>query len=93
MAETARFCPIRSAVCITGFVLACLFAAKPAPAVEAATCRELERKFDLIKADIVSVQRNSALFAAADQTVRDKSGNTALDLAGDESVRRTLANR
>jgi len=29
----------------------------------------------------------------ADQTVRDKSGNTALDLAGNESVRRTLANR
>jgi len=66
MAETTRFCPIRSAVCVTGFVLACLFAAKPAPAVEAATCRELERKFDLIKADIVSIQRNSALFAAAD---------------------------
>src|ERR1700682_577113 len=66
MAETSRFCHVRSAVSVTGLVLACLFAAKPASAAEAAPCRELERKFDLIKADIVSIQRNSALFAAAD---------------------------
>ena len=48
-----------------GFLLACM-AAGPARAVEAATCRELERKFDLIKADVVSVQLNAALFSAAD---------------------------
>jgi ankyrin repeat protein len=66
MAETSRSCPVRSAVTVTGFVLACLCAGKPAHAVEPTTCRELERKFDLIKGDIVSIQRNSALFAAAD---------------------------
>jgi ankyrin repeat protein len=61
-----RFHPVRSAVTVTGFVLACLFAGKPTQAVEPATCRDLERKFDLIKGDIVSIQRNSALFSAAD---------------------------
>jgi ankyrin repeat protein len=66
MAETSRFYPVRSAVIVTGFVLACLFAGKPAHPVEAATCRELARNFDLIKGDIVSIQRNSALFSAAD---------------------------
>jgi ankyrin repeat protein len=66
MAEAPRFYPTRFAVIVTGFVLACLFAAKSAHAVEAATCRELARRFDLIKADIVSVQLNSTLFAAAD---------------------------
>jgi ankyrin repeat protein len=66
MAETSRSCRVRSAVSVAGFVLVCLLATKPAPAVEAATCRELERKFELIKGDIVSIQRNSALFSAAD---------------------------
>jgi ankyrin repeat protein len=53
-------------VTVPGFVLACLFADMSAHAAEPATCRELERKFDLIKSDIVSVQRNSPLFSAAD---------------------------
>jgi ankyrin repeat protein len=66
MAETAQFRRIRSAVSVAGLALACLFAAKPAPAVEAAPCRELERRFDLIKGDIVSTQRNLALFSAGD---------------------------
>ena len=57
--------PLRRTVSAAGVVLACLLAVRPAPA-EVASCRELERKFDLIKADGVSVQRNSALFAAAD---------------------------
>jgi ankyrin repeat protein len=48
------------------FLLACWVAASPAHAVEDANCRELERRFDLIKADIVSYQLNSTLFAAAD---------------------------
>jgi ankyrin repeat protein len=66
MAKASRFCPIRPAVTVTGLVLVCLFAATPAPAVEVATCRELERRFDLIKVDIISIQLNSALFSAAD---------------------------
>jgi ankyrin repeat protein len=66
MTEMPRSCPVRSAVTVAGFVLACLFADMSAHAVEPATCRELERKFDLIKSDIVSVQSNSALFSAAD---------------------------
>jgi ankyrin repeat protein len=66
MAETPRPYLVRTAVIVAGFALACLFAAKPAHAAEAATCRELERRYDLIKADIVSVQLNSALFSAAD---------------------------
>ena len=48
-----------SALPAIGIVLACLCAAAPARAVEAATCRELERKFDLIKADMVAIQLNS----------------------------------
>jgi ankyrin repeat protein len=51
---------------LAALALACALAAKPAPAVEAAACRELELKFDLIKRDMVSVQLNSALFSAAD---------------------------
>jgi ankyrin repeat protein len=66
MAATLRSCSVCSALPVVGFVLAGWLAAEPAPAAEAATCRELERKLDLIKADIVSIQRNSALFAAAD---------------------------
>jgi uncharacterized protein len=41
-------------------------AARPAAAVEPATCREIERQFDLIKPDMISVQLNATLFAAAD---------------------------
>jgi len=66
MAETPRPYLVRAVVTVTAFVLVCLFAAKPAHAVETATCRELERRYGLIKIDIVSVQLNSALFAAAD---------------------------
>ncbi len=66
LAEMVRISPARHAVSVAGIMLACLFAAAPAQAVEAATCRELGRKFDLIKADMVSAQLNSALFAAAD---------------------------
>jgi hypothetical protein len=52
---------------VAGLVLAGLCVAAPAQAIEAATCRELERKlFDLIKPDMVSVKLNAALFAAAD---------------------------
>jgi ankyrin repeat protein len=37
-----------------------------APAAETAVCREIGRKFDLIKPDMVSIQLNAALFSAAD---------------------------
>jgi uncharacterized protein len=65
MTVARRLCPVRSVLCVAGLALACLCAAEPVRA-EVASCRELERKFDLIKADLVSVQRNAALFAAAD---------------------------
>jgi ankyrin repeat protein len=66
MADTSRIWPFRPAVSAAALALACLLAARPAPALEAAACREIERKFDLIKRDSVSVQLNSALFSAAD---------------------------
>ena len=69
-----RLCPPHSAVPLAGIVLACLLAAEPAQAVEAATCRELERKFNLIKADMISVQLNSALFSAADGGCEEFAG-------------------
>ena len=40
----------------TSVVLLGLLATRPAPAAEPAACRELERKFDLIKSDMVSVR-------------------------------------
>jgi ankyrin repeat protein len=47
-------------------LLLSVLAAPPASAVEPAACRELERQFDRIKPDMVSVQLNAALFGAAD---------------------------
>jgi ankyrin repeat protein len=41
-------------------------AMRPAHAVESANCRELERRYDLVKADITADQLNSALFSAAE---------------------------
>jgi ankyrin repeat protein len=46
--------------------LASAVAVLPAQAADAPTCRELERRFDLIKAEITSTQLSLALFAAAD---------------------------
>src|ERR1700730_4580921 len=46
-------------------LLTCWAVLSPAHAVENAKCRELERRFDLIKADIGFYQLNSALFSAA----------------------------
>ncbi len=65
MVKTSRFFSARSALGMAALALACLCVAQPLRA-EVASCRELERKFDLIEADLVSVQRNAALFAAAD---------------------------
>jgi ankyrin repeat protein len=47
-------------------LLAALAASLPARAADAPTCRELERRFDLIKAGITSTQLSLALFAASD---------------------------
>jgi uncharacterized protein len=66
MAKISSFYFFNSVACAAGFLLAWLAAGTPAHGVEGATCRELERRFDLIKVDIVSIQLNSALFAAAD---------------------------
>jgi ankyrin repeat protein len=47
----------------TGLVLFCAFAC-PAPAAEA-DCRELDRNYTVVKADITSIQRNALLFTSA----------------------------
>src|SRR5258708_1530570 len=44
MADTSRFWRFRAAVSAAALALACMLAARPAPAVEAAACREIERK-------------------------------------------------
>src|SRR5260370_42008827 len=59
-----------SAACAAGPLLARLVAVGPAQAVEGATCRKLERRFDLIKVDIVPIQMNSALFAVPENSIR-----------------------
>jgi ankyrin repeat protein len=55
-----------SAPYAAGLLLTCWVALSPAHAVENANCRELERRFDLIKVDIASYQLNSVLFSAAE---------------------------
>ena len=70
MAVASRRHPARSALGVAGLALACLLGAQPLRAA-VAPCRELERTFDLIKADLVAVQRNAALFAAADAGCED----------------------
>lgn len=62
MRRSVRIIPPAAAL----FALACAVVGSTARAEESATCRELQRKFDLIKRDMVSVQLNSMLFAAAD---------------------------
>src|SRR5215470_7932769 len=82
---------------MTVAVLAGLASALPARAADAAICRELERRHELAKADIGSVQLNSLLFAAAEKgcaplarvllvagaspDARDRLGNRPLALA------------
>ena len=82
---------------LTVAVLAGLASALPARAADAAICRELERRHELAKADIGSVQLNSLLFAAAEKgcaplarvllaagaspDARDRLGNRPLALA------------
>src|SRR4051794_4843897 len=53
------------------FVIACTMAASlaggPARAAEKGPCREAERRYELLKGEITSVQLNSVLFQAADK--------------------------
>jgi ankyrin repeat protein len=51
---------------VVATLLICWAAVSPVRAVEAAMCRELERRFDQIRLDIGLIQLNSALFTAAD---------------------------
>ena len=66
MVRVSRSAPLRTVSYAVGPVLTCWIALCPAPAAENASCRELERAFDLIKPDITALQLNSALFSAAD---------------------------
>jgi ankyrin repeat protein len=65
MATMSRFRLVHCAAPVAGVVLACAIAAGPVRAQDAAACRELGRKYDLMNADITSVQVNSVLFSAA----------------------------
>src|SRR5438552_16207073 len=58
---------LNGAVPLVAGLLAAALGAPPARAVDAALCRELERKYDLARADITSVQTNSTLFSAAEK--------------------------
>lgn len=57
----------RSAASYAGCLLVmCWTAMRPAYAVENASCRELERRYDLIKLNVTLDQLNSVLFSAAE---------------------------
>jgi ankyrin repeat protein len=57
---------VASGSLVTACLSAGLTGVVAAPAVPAATCRELERRFDVLKADMVSAQLNALLFSTAD---------------------------
>src|SRR5882757_2837980 len=64
MSSSVRVFRSVSLVAARLLVAAATFA--PARAADAPTCRELDRRFELVKADITSTQLSLALFAAAD---------------------------
>src|SRR5499426_533230 len=86
-----------SAIPLLAFALAGFSPVPPAQAADAAACRELERRHELAKADIASLQLNSLLFAAVEKgcaplarallaagaspDARDRLGNRPLALA------------
>jgi ankyrin repeat protein len=57
---------VRSTLLVAAGLLTVLSAFSHARAADAPTCRELDRRFDLVKAGITSTQLSLALFAAAD---------------------------
>ena len=62
-----RAAHLLSATAALGAVAACLTGALPARGADSAACREIERRYELIKSEISSIQLNSTLFAAADK--------------------------
>jgi len=64
----------------------------PARAADAAICRELERRHELAKADIGSVQLNSLLFAAAEKGCEPLAG-VLLAAGASPEARDRLGNR
>src|SRR5262245_20603492 len=89
--------PMHRAARLIAAIIAGLVQAGPARAADAALCRELERRHELVRADIASVQLNSLLFAGAEKgcvglfrvllaagaspEARDRLGNKPLALA------------
>ena len=89
--------PVPAALLRIAALIAGLVPAASAWAADAAICRELERRLELAKADVASVQLNALLFAAADKgcaplarvlleagastEARDRLGNRPLALA------------
>jgi ankyrin repeat protein len=66
MSSTVGYRLVRSGLLVAVRLLAAMAAFAPAKAADAPICRELERKFDLLKSDIASTQLSLLLFAAAD---------------------------
>jgi uncharacterized protein len=66
MLKTSRDHALHFTLHVAVTLLICWAAVGPVRAVEAAMCRELERRFDQIRLDIGAIQLNSALFTAAD---------------------------
>src|SRR4051812_30901976 len=56
---------LRSA--LVGTALATCFSATSARSVEAGVCRDIERRYALVKSEITPVQLNTTLFQAADK--------------------------
>jgi ankyrin repeat protein len=66
MSSTVSYRLVRLGSGVAAGLLAAITACAPVHAAEAPTCRELERKFDLLKSDVTSTQLSLTLFAAAD---------------------------
>jgi uncharacterized protein len=65
----------RKVICVV--IMLALYSAPKAHAEE--SCPEIQRSYDLVKADAVSVQKNSALFAAADSGCEDLARSLIAD--------------
>jgi ankyrin repeat protein len=70
-------------------LLGCWTVLRPAQALESANCRELEHRFDLIKADLDHSQLNSALFSAT-QLGCQELARTLLDAGASLEARDSL---
>src|SRR5713101_6859881 len=61
------YSPVRPGLLVAFCLLVVAIAAVPVRTSDAPTCRELERRYDLVKADATSTQLSLALFGAADR--------------------------